>query len=189
MKRFLFIIVCCLLFPVSSLAQTPETFDIATFQPPKSWQKQATQRAIQFSSEDKARGTYCQITLFKSLPGTSNSRENFDAAWQTVVKGMVNVSGTPQMQTPSNEDGWEALSGFAAFDNNGSKGIALLVTITGFGRMENILVLTNTDAYQKNISDFLESARLKAPVDEIASVPLVTFTTAPLPKVTVSART
>ena len=130
MKRLLSFIVGCSLFPVGSLAQTPESFDIATFQPPKSWNRQVTQRTIQFSSEDKARGTYCQITLFQSLPGTSNSRENFDAAWQTVVKGMVNISGTPQMQTPANKDGWEAQTGFAAFDNNGNKGIALLVTGT-----------------------------------------------------------
>ena len=37
MKRFLCLIVCCLGVPVVSLSQIPETFDIATFQPPKSW--------------------------------------------------------------------------------------------------------------------------------------------------------
>lgn len=168
MKQLL-LIVCCLLFPGSSLAQTPETFDIATYQPPKSWHRQASQNAIQFSTEDKARGTYCQITLLKSLPGTSNSKENFDAAWQTVVKGMVNVSGAPQMQTPANENGWEALSGFAPFENDGNKGIAMLVTISGFSRMVNVVILTNTDAYQQNISDFLESASLKKPVGEIGT--------------------
>ena len=169
MRRFILLIVCCLLFPVSSLPQTPETFDIATFQPPKSWHRQASQGGIQFSSEDKPRGTYCQITLFKSIPSTGNSRENFDAAWQTVVKGMVNVSGTPQMQTPANETGWEALSGFAAFENAGNKGIALLVTISGFSRMVNIVVLTNTNVYQQNISAFLESTRLTKPIGEIGA--------------------
>src|SRR6266496_211910 len=170
MKQLL-LIVCCLLFPVSSLAQTPETFDIATYQAPKSWHRQASQNAIQFSTEDKARGTYCQITLFKSLPGTSNSKENFDVAWQTVVKGMVNVSGTPQMQTPASENGWEALSGLAPFENEGNKGIAMLVTISGFSRMVNVVILTNTDAYQQNISDFLESANFKRPVGEIGATP------------------
>jgi ABC-type oligopeptide transport system substrate-binding subunit len=97
MKQLLFVIICFLSFSVSSLAQTSETFDIATFQTPKSWHKQASQNSLQISTEDKANGTYCLITLFKSLPGTNNSRENFDAAWQMVVKGLVNVSTAPQM--------------------------------------------------------------------------------------------
>ena len=38
--------------------------------------------------------------------------------------------------------------------------LTLLVTITGDSKMVNILVLTNTDAFQQNISDFLESVNL-----------------------------
>lgn len=166
MKQVLVLIVCFLSLSLSSSAQTSATFDIATFQPPKSWPRQASQNAIQFSTEDKTKGTYCQITLFKALPSTNDSRADFDAAWQTVVKGMVSVSSAPQMQTPANENGWEAQSGFAPFENGGNKGIAMLVTISGFSRMVNILILTNTDAYQQNISDFLESVSLKKPVGE-----------------------
>jgi hypothetical protein len=144
MKQLLCLLVCCLSFSVSSLAQTSETFDIATFQSPGNWQKQASQNSIQISTEDKANGTYCLITLFKSLPGTDNSRENFDAAWQTVVKGMVNVSTAPQMATPANENGWEIQSGVAPFEHDGSKGIAMLVTASGFAKMVNVMILTNT---------------------------------------------
>lgn len=168
MKQLL-LIVCCLLFPGSSLAQTPETFDIATYQLPKSWHRQASQNAIQFSTEDEARGTYCQITLFKSLPGTSNSKENFDAAWQTVVKGMVNVSTAPQMASPGNENGWEIQSGVSPFEKGGEKGIAMLVTASGFGKMVNVLILTNTQAYEQDITAFLESVSLKKPAGETAS--------------------
>ena len=88
MKRLRFLIIWFLSFSISSLAQTSETFDLATFRSPKTWHKQASQNSIQFSTEDKANGSYGLITLFKSLPGTNNSRENFDAAWQMVVKEM-----------------------------------------------------------------------------------------------------
>jgi len=43
----------------SAVAQK-QTFDIATYIPPKAWEKQASTNAIQFSKEDKATGTGCQ---------------------------------------------------------------------------------------------------------------------------------
>ena len=32
------------------------------------------------------------ITLLKALPGTVNSKDNFDAAWESVVKEMVKTT-------------------------------------------------------------------------------------------------
>ncbi|HMT75360.1 MAG TPA: hypothetical protein PKA77_14910, partial [Chitinophagaceae bacterium] len=55
-----------------------QTFDITTFTAPKGWTKQTTESTVQLSKEDAAKGTYCIITLMKSIPGTSNSKENFD---------------------------------------------------------------------------------------------------------------
>src|SRR4051794_33993635 len=97
MKQILFGILFLSSFTVTSFAQAGETFDISTFRPPSGWYKQAGQDAIQFSTEDKAKGTYCLVTLFKSLPGLGSPRENFDAAWSTIVKETVTVSAAPQM--------------------------------------------------------------------------------------------
>ena len=171
MKQLLIVLVCFLSFSVSSLAQTSETFDITTFRAPGNWQKQASQSSIQISTEDKANGTYCLITLFKSLPGTNNSKENFDATWQTVVRGTVNVSTAPQMGSPANDNGWEVQSGVAAFEKNREKGLAMLVTATGFGKMVSVLILTNTQAYEQDITAFVASLSLKKPVNEIGTAP------------------
>jgi hypothetical protein len=152
-------------FSVANLFAQKETFDITTFTPPKAWKKQPAESAIQFTKEDAAKGTYCIITLFKAVPGTANSKENFDLTWTSVVKEMVTVSTSPEMQTPATENGWEAQSGYAPFESEGTKGIALLVTSSGFQKMVNIVILTNTDVYEKNITDFLESVSLKKPAD------------------------
>ena len=168
MKQLLFVMICFSSFSVSS-AQTSETFDIATFQTPRGWHKQASQSSIQISTEDRANGTYCLITLFKSLPGTGNSKENFDAAWQTVVKGTVNVSAAPQMFPSNNPEDWALEGGFAPFEKGGEKGVALLYTISGYGKMVNIMILTNTQAYESNITTFVESVSLKKPVAEIST--------------------
>ena len=160
MKSVLFILSALLIFPCYGQKQT---FDIINYIPPKQWKKESTESAIQFTKQDDAKGIYCIITLMKSIPGTANSKENFDAAWETVVKEMVKVSVAPEMQPPATEDGWEAQTGYAPFESDGTNGIALLVTSTGYQKMVNVLILTNTDIYEKDMTAFLESVSFTKP--------------------------
>ncbi len=163
MKTSIFLLF--FLAAVSSFAQQ-QTFDIATYTAPKTWKKQSAESAVQFSKEDAAKGTYCMITLYKSVPGTPGSKENFDFAWTSVVKEMVTVSTSPEMQPPATENGWEVQSGYAPFESDGTKGVVVLVTSSAFKKMVNIIILTNTDVYEKDITAFLESVSLKKPLGE-----------------------
>ena len=167
MKRSIpFLLIALLISSASAFAQGPETFDIATFQPPKGWQKQAGADAVQFSIEDKAAGTFCLISLFKSVPALSSPKENFDAAWTTIVKEAVAVSAAPQMIPADNKGEWLLAGGFAPFEKDGVKGVAVLYTATGYGRMVNALILTNTQAYEGSATAFLESITFKKPAEE-----------------------
>lgn len=181
MKRIVFYFLCIFAVPVDSFAQAAESFDIATFRSPAGWKKQISQNSVQFSTENTANGTYCLITLFRPLPGNQSSKENFEAAWTTVVKGMVNVSAAPEMANPENENGWEIQSGFAAFEKNGEKGVAMLVTASGFGKMVNALILTNAQAYQQHIADFLGSIVLSKPAAASLPAPGGTFPAVSVP--------
>jgi hypothetical protein len=140
-----------------------ETFDLTTYTPPKAWKKQPAASAVQFTKEDAIKGIYCLITLYKAVPGTSSSKENFDLAWASLVKEMVTASAPPEMQPSAIENGWEVQSGYAPFESDGNKGIVVLVTSSGFEKMVNLIILTNTDVYEKEISSFLESIHLKEP--------------------------
>jgi len=157
-KIFLVCIFCASL--TTAFAQK-ETFDLTTFSPPKAWAKQLAENAVQYSTEDAAKGTYCLITLYKAVPGTASSKENFDLAWTSLVKEMVTVSSEPGMQPPATENGWETQSGLAPFESDGNKGAVLLVTATAADKMVNLIILTNTDAYEPVITKFLESIDLK----------------------------
>jgi len=168
MKQIIFLIFCGLFFSVNISAQKPETFDIISFKTPKGWQKEASSNAVQLGIDDSATGGLCLITMFKPLPGSSDSKVNFESAWETIVKETVSVSGKPQMQSPMSENGWTAESGLAQYESDGRKGIVLLVTLSGQDKMVNILILTNTDKFQQAISDFLESVDL--PKVEVAKV-------------------
>ncbi len=154
---------CCLCAILSVCFAQKETFDLATFIPPNRWKKDVTANAIQFTKEDAATSAYCAITLFKALPATASAKENFDLAWTSVVKQMVTVATEPEMQKPETENGWQTLSGYAPFEGEGSKGVAVLVTASGYQKMMNMIILTNTDVYQAEMTAFLESINLQKP--------------------------
>ena len=159
MKQLLVLVFCSLFFSVGAGAQT-EKFDIISFKTPTGWQKEAGKSAVQLGVDDSATGGMCLVTMFKPLPGSSDSKANFDAAWEAIVEKTVTVSGKPQMQSPVNENGWTAQSGAAAYEADGKKGVVLLVTMSGGNKMVNILVLTNTEQFQAAIGDFLSSVDL-----------------------------
>lgn len=156
------IIIAALLSCISTMAQQA-SFDIVSYTIPGSWKKQSTENSVQLSKEDVTKGTYCIITLLKAVPGTTNSKTNFDAAWESVIKEMVTISTAPEMQIPVTEDGWEAQTGYAPFESEGSKGIVMLVTSTGYEKMVNIIIMTNSDVYEKDMTSFLESVSFTKP--------------------------
>jgi hypothetical protein len=160
MKYTFFILLVS--FYVNVFAQK-ETFDLATYTSLKRWKKQSSGSTVQFTKEDAAKGTYCIITLYKAVSGTTSSKQNFDLAWASLVKEMVTVSAAPEMQPSSTENGWEVHSGYAPFEKEGNKGVVILVTSSGFEKMMNLIILTNTDVYEKEMTAFLESVSLKKP--------------------------
>ena len=171
MNQLYRILIALLILTISNFAQATETFDIASFQPPKGWVKQVGTDAVQFSIEDKTGGTFCLISLFKSVPGLSNPKENFDAAWSTIVKEAVPVSAAPEMLPADNKGEWQLAAGFASFEKDGAKGVAVLYTATGYGKMVNALILTNTQAYEATATAFLQSISFKKPVEETRPQP------------------
>ena len=173
MKQSLFAAVCLACLSLSIFAQTSETFDVSTFRPPKGWAKQAGPDGIQFSISDKE--SFCLITLFKSLPGLGDSNKNFDAAWETIVKETVTPLAAPQMIPADKKGEWLVAGGFAPFEKDGAKGVAILYTATGHGHMVNALILTNTQAYEADLTAFLGSISFKKPA--VTGAPTITAPT------------
>jgi hypothetical protein len=154
-------LLCFLCVSMGKMFAQSQTFDQVTFTPPKGWKKQPGENTIQLSKEDTAKGTYCLIILYKAVPGTAASRENFDLAWTAIVKEMVTVSSEPEMHNPETKNGWETQSGYAPFEREEGKGIVILATATGSDKMVNMVIITNTDVYQKEMDSFLQSISLK----------------------------
>jgi hypothetical protein len=170
-------IALLLLAVLSSIAQTSETFDLTTFRPPAGFKREVSESSIRFSKVDEGSGAFCLITLFKSIPTLASSKENFDSAWRTLVRESLGVTAPPQMQPANNPEGWKAEMGSAPFEKDGIKGVAVLVNVSGHGRMVNVLILTNSESYESAITGFLESTSLKLPKAETA--PAITQAASP----------
>ena len=140
-----------------------QTFDLVSYTAPKNWQKKTAENALQLIKQDQATGSYCIINLYKSVPSAGDGKTNFNAAWETLVKEALSVTADAEMQPEHEEDGWNAQSGYAQFELDGSKGIAMLVTTTGFEKAINILILTNSGEYETTITDFLSKVDIKKP--------------------------
>lgn len=136
-----------------------EQFDILYYQSPTGWQKSAAGETLSFSKEDD-KGNYCVITLCKSVEAGADARANFNLSWETMVQNKLGA-GTATMQPGTTDNGWQTLMGSSPFDKDGLNGAAILVTCSKNNRMVNILILTNTDTFQKETEDFLESVTLK----------------------------
>lgn len=176
MKKITLIILPLIM--ACTLRAQKETFDVTTYTRPAGWKKVATDKAVQLSKTDNTKGAFCLISLSRSGDGSGDSRTDFNTSWGSAVKSALNVTQAPLMQDSAVENGWIAQTGYAPFEKDGMKGVSMLITMSSPDKLVNILILTNTDAYQKNITEFLTSISLKKPAPATAKKP-VTVQTGP----------
>jgi len=162
MNRLLHAWMSLLVLTLGCFAQATETYDLTTFTPPSGWKRQTGANGIQLSIDDGA-DAYCLITLYKAMPALGKPDENFKASWNTIVKEAVSVNDKAEMIPAANKEDWKALGGYSPFEKDGQKGVAVLVNISGYSKMVNVLVITNTQKYEPAMTAFLESISLKKP--------------------------
>lgn len=152
------------LFAFSSFAQQKETFDLATYTIPARWkQVNKTANVITYAITNEQKGTYCQIGIYRSTTSKGSLQSDFESEWQELIVKTYKPSAKPTLVPAESENGWDAKGGAAAFDFNGAQSVAMLVTMSGYGRCLSIVILTNTEDYQSQIENFLESVDLEEP--------------------------
>jgi len=147
------------LFAVAAVAQV-EKFDIITYTAPAGWAAKKGPDAVQFSKEDTATGAFCVVTIYKSVDAGTDSRANLNAAWNALVTQTLGIDAKPQIGAPGTKDGWATEAGIAPVSTADIKGAALLTTMTGGNKMLSVLVLTNSESFQKEIEALVDSIKL-----------------------------
>ncbi len=138
-----------------------QTYDLVNYTLPPLWKKELHANGLQLSTGDEKKGTYAIILIFKATTSAGTANLDFNNSWDSLVKGTVTVSTAPEMMPAATEAGWEILTGMAPFADGENKGVALQITATGYDKKCVVIIMTNTDAYQKGIDDFTTSLSLK----------------------------
>lgn len=157
------LVVNGLLLTGFAFAQT-ERFDIATFVPPKDWQRANTNGTVSFVNASTANGlaNFCQITLFPSTSSTGDVAADFKAAWNNVVALPAKSTVRPKTEPAKTDQGWQAITGSANITESGITYTAMLVTATGFGRSLSVLVKIIGSEYLPAVSKFFDDLNLDA---------------------------
>ncbi|MFT3979284.1 MAG: lipocalin family protein [Ferruginibacter sp.] len=133
---------------------------MVSYSAPKSWQQQQNDGGIQLSVADKKTGGYAIIVITKATSSAASGNENFNNDWNRLVKTSVQMNGEPVMQAPTNENGWDIISGGANYTDGGNTGMATLLTATGGGQSVSIVLMTNAKQYQNDLLAFINSVEL-----------------------------
>ncbi len=161
MKRII-ALCCCSLITIISYAQQ-ESFDLASYIPPKGWKKEVQPMMVTYSTTDKKNNTWCQLGIIKSVASKGSIDLDFDSDWQELIATPYGSTQAPQVNAVQDADGWKIKGGGGNITVNQSAAIVLLTTITGFNLRISIVAMTNSQDYLKSIESFLGSLDLKKP--------------------------
>ncbi len=178
MKRIKIFLLFNMIVAISftSFAQN-QTFDVVSYTLPKGWQELKNEAGIQLSITDKKDASYAIVVITKAAASAASATENFNNDWLKLVKGAVQVNAEPIMQQPTNENGWEIISGGANYTDAANTGMATLLTATGSGQTASVVLMTNTKQYQNELLAFIQSLKLSQALKTSANKQVITNNT------------
>jgi len=164
MKTLLLLLWCSLTLAQTMAGQT-QTFDIATFVPPRRWSQSVTNGVLLLQDRKTIQGRtqFCQIYLFPSQMSNASPTVNFQNEWDAKVVRALGFKGRPSAQPQTGSDGWTTLTDHADMVSQGVPLRVVLLTATGFGRYMSFVVSVSPNAYENEIEDFFKNADLHAP--------------------------
>ena len=139
-------------------ADAQETFDIATFELPPGWQREA-QPGLLLLRSPAGDG---QIVLLPSFASAASPADNFTAEWARLVTASLGAVPEPQLTTERSPDGWTAVIGATNVTRQGATSALLQVTATGSGRAMSVLAQLTSDARAGEVTQFFERLEFRA---------------------------
>lgn len=154
MKKIILPLISLILF--SAASGQKEKFDIASFTPPKGWQRIDSNGVVAFFDSKTTQGgtTFCQLFLYPSRPSSGKASTDFESDWQQLVVRPTGFQSKPKTEV-GNADGWEVTRGYSNITQSGITFTAMLVTATGFGREMSVLVNVAGQDYMSQVQNFL----------------------------------
>jgi len=144
-------------------AQTSDSFDIASFNPPAGWQKQTKNGALVFGVSSEPNHAFAMVVLYKSGASSGDAKRDSENDWKQFVAGELGIKSKPQRELAKTSDGWQMITASAAYENDLGPAAVVLSTYSGYGRSFSVAALFNSKDYLKEIELFGVSIKLKKP--------------------------
>ena len=154
-----FLVILSVILATSAFSQK-QTFDVVSYEVPKGWQQKQNNGSVQLLATDKKSGGYIMAIITDASASTATAIENFNSKWKAAIKDQIQLNGEPTMQPSSNDNGWDIETGSAGYTDNGSKGNVALLSATGGGQTVSVVIMFNTNQFEKDLSAFLNSLEL-----------------------------
>jgi len=141
-----------------------ETFELVTYAIPKGWKKEVKPKtSTNYIITNQQRKTYCQINIMLSTDSKGGIKEDFESEWEGLIVDAYKVTDTAKMTEPRSDNGWTVKAGMAQFRFNNQNVLAMLTTMSGYGKAVSIVTVTNSQDYLQAIESFMESVEMKVP--------------------------
>ncbi len=140
----------------AGFAQT-ETFDVFILTPPAGYERVLGKEALQFTRYGDDKSSYCRFTIYATRSSTDNFKDEFLKEWELLVKSVHKVNAPTEIETGPSDDGWIGMSGVAPVQSDNGNYIIMLISIIGHKRAGSILIQTNSDTFNQDITTLAES--------------------------------
>lgn len=153
MKLALLAFAAVTLFGLATHAQTTK-FEGIGFKAPTGFTRSEQSGALIFTHANGSET--CIMSLFKPADATDDPGENFDTFWKKLA-GIDIVADLPEKTAPKLTMGWNIVTGISNGTYLGKPMVVALVNATSGHRTVNLLVISNSDSYSGQISQFIDS--------------------------------
>lgn len=163
-----FVIVFLFLLMGTNCFSQKETFDIATYTPPKGWKKDANPGVVAWSNVNTTTGNFCVLAMYESSASSGDEQMDFKTEWNDRVVTPHQGDANPKTETQSSGDGWKVVTAAAPIKMEAMDAYAILAVYSGFGKKFSVLTMLNDQSYVTEIDAILKDMKL----DKTATIAL-----------------
>lgn len=142
-----------------AIGQT-ETFDIATYTPPKDFKKEEKPGGVVYSQANDSTGHFCAIIIFASAAGSGDVVKDFKLQWNELALKKYAADPNPKTDKAKTPNGWETVTGASLIKIQGTDAYIVLTVFSGFGKRISVMSTLNDQAYLVQLDTFLETVKL-----------------------------
>lgn len=156
MKKIFFSIA--LFFYSMMLFAQKQEFGALSYTVPPGYTEKKGDDVLTYYKQNNSTGTLCIFFIYKPIVAKGTAKQCFDYYWESLVQKPNNISVAATMQPEETTKGWKFLSGNGTYTDKGAATAAMQITFTDGNKMQNVLILTNSTNYQKDIENFIAAA-------------------------------